>query len=133
VPEAVLQTSARVEKPNGKDFVRVNPDPAYQLVTLLIVAPGLRKDLYLIHPDIVPDLAGDAQPYVLYMAMGGERVPFIWPCRWAALGDDGASTWHTPQHLCRLLALVRQHRDFGFGDALSVYGLRLETPRRRPT
>jgi hypothetical protein len=95
VREVLLQTSARVEKPHGKDFVRVNPDPDYQLATLLIVAPGQRKDLYLVHPDVVPDLADEAQPYILYTAIGGEGVPFIWPCRWAALGDDGASTWHT--------------------------------------
>jgi hypothetical protein len=95
VREILIQASARVGKPNGKDFTRVNPDPTHQLCTLMIVAPGQRKDLYLIHPDIVPDLAGDAQPYMLFEAMGGERVPYVWACRWAALGDDGASTWHT--------------------------------------
>jgi hypothetical protein len=45
VPEAVSQTFVPLEKPHNKDFVRVNPDPAYQLCTLLIVAPGATKDL----------------------------------------------------------------------------------------
>jgi hypothetical protein len=95
VPEVIIQTSARVEKPNRLDFVRVNPSPDYQLTTLAIVAPGQRKELFLMHPDLVSDLARDAQPYILFMAIGGERVPFIWPCRWVAAGDDNSSTWFT--------------------------------------
>lgn len=95
VRDAMLQTSAHVGKPNGKDFVRVNPDPSHQLATLMIVAPGQAKDLYLIHPDLVTELAGEALPFILFETVGGDGVPFIWACRWAALGDDGASTWHT--------------------------------------
>jgi hypothetical protein len=95
VREVLLQTSARVEKPNGKTFVRVNPDPAHQLTTLMIAAPGQRKTLHLLHPDVVPDLAADAQPYRLLTATDTEGQLFIWPCRWVALDDDGASTWHT--------------------------------------
>lgn len=75
-----LLLTVPVKKPPKEWFVRVNPDEAYRLNVALLELKE-ERELYVIDPRILPDLAGEAmiRPRVLFTAVNRQGVVFLWP------------------------------------------------------
>ena len=82
-----------VRKPGRQDWFRVNPDPAYRLVTLLI-APKDDRELYLVDPALQQELALEGIAVELLTVINRQRTSSLWPLR---LPDASGRTndWHT--------------------------------------
>jgi hypothetical protein len=84
-----LFTSCPVRKPRNQDWVRVCPDPAYQLVGTALLELKEDREQYLVMPDMTPDLLGEWSPYSLFLAINRQNTLFIWPARLPAVdGKD---------------------------------------------
>lgn len=77
-----------VRKPDKSWFVRVHPDPAYQLTTAVIELKEDRET-YLVAGELRSALATESMmsPRTLFIAINRQGVVFVWPVRIA--GDDG--------------------------------------------
>ena len=77
-----------VRKPSREWFVRVHPDESYRLQTGLLELKE-ERELYLVAPDLWPDLATEAtfSPRALFTAMSRQGTLFLWPIRLP--GPDG--------------------------------------------
>jgi hypothetical protein len=81
-----------VRKPNGQDFIRVHPQPAFRLPVAVI---ELRDDreTYLVLPDIARDIPGEYITVTMYACINRQGVVFLWPVRLP--GADGRQLdWH---------------------------------------
>jgi hypothetical protein len=69
------------KKPNRHQFVRVNPDPAYQ-VSMLLFKPewGGDKDdeYYFVHPSVAAELENECRLYTVYTGVTLAGDPFLW-------------------------------------------------------
>ncbi len=83
-----LLLTVPVKKPPKEWFVRVHPDEAYRLNVALLELKE-ERETYLIHPGILPDLAGETmiRPRVLFTAINRQGVLFLWPVNLP--GTDG--------------------------------------------
>jgi hypothetical protein len=63
-----LLTTVPVRKPRQQEFFRVNPDPAYQLPAAAIIELNDDRELYFVHPTIVPEVTGHAIAYIDWSA-----------------------------------------------------------------
>src|SRR6478752_7913554 len=61
-----LLTTVPVRKPNRQDFVRVHPDPAYRLTPAAIIELKEDREVYLVMPDMAPNLPGEFSTATLY-------------------------------------------------------------------
>jgi hypothetical protein len=90
VQKALLRLPVR--KPDRHWFVRVHPDPAYQLATSLLELRD-EREYYLVSPAALPGCASEAVPTLLYLAITRLGSLFIWPVRLP--GTDGRDNiWH---------------------------------------
>ena len=86
LPTKKLITTIPVRKPGKMDWVRVRPEPEYQLrVSLLDVRED--KEIYMVPPAMRGELAGEYAPYAVYTAMTRRGTLFLWLARLP--GDDG--------------------------------------------
>lgn len=76
-----LFTSCPVRKPRNQDWVRVCPDPAYQLIGTALLELKEDREQYLVMPDMIADLLGEWSPYSLFLAINRQNTLFIWPTR----------------------------------------------------
>ena len=99
-PEALATAGAKavlgivpVRKPGRQDWFRVNPDPAYRLVTVLIELKDDRE-LYLVDPALQQELALEGIAVELLTVINRQRTLSLWPLR---LPDASGRTndWHT--------------------------------------
>ena len=77
-----------VRKPAKEWFVRVHPDPAYHLQTVMVELKE-SNELYLVHQDLWPVLAGESTfvSKMLFLAVNRQQVLFFWPVKLP--GPDG--------------------------------------------
>ena len=67
-------------KPNRQTFVRVHPDPAYHLDTLVLDLKE-DKEIYLIEPHLGSELPGEIISTSLLTSVTRQGVLFLWPIR----------------------------------------------------
>ena len=65
-------------KPNPQDFVRVHPSPDYRR-NFLCVDLKDDRELYLVRPEIAPQLVGETVMKTIYTAINRQGVVFLWP------------------------------------------------------
>jgi hypothetical protein len=75
-----------VRKPDRQWFVRVHPDPAWQLDTAVLELKD-EREVYLVEPSLWPELPGEVVPKMLLTAVNRQGVVFLWPVR--LQGADG--------------------------------------------
>jgi hypothetical protein len=100
-----LLTTVPVGKPNPQDFVRTHPDQTYRVQVALIELKDDRE-VYLVLPHIVPDLAGEYKPFVLYTTINRQGVVRLWPVR-IPEADGRAMEWHRSAAEAAQLATTR--------------------------
>ena len=69
-----------VRKPNRQEFIRVHPDENYRLETAVLELKEDRE-IYLVAPDLWPELPGELTPRVLYTTLNRQNVLTLWPVR----------------------------------------------------
>lgn len=84
VKKALLTVPVR--KPNRQEFVRVHPDEDMHLETAVLEIKEDRE-VYLVEPELWPDLAGELTPKALFMTINRQGVVTLWPVRLP--GEDG--------------------------------------------
>lgn len=81
-----------VRKPTRQEFVRVHPDDAYRLQTVVLELKE-ERETYLVSPDLWSELPGELVPKLLVLTMNRQNVLTIWPIRLP--GEDGRiDTWN---------------------------------------
>jgi hypothetical protein len=83
------------KKPKKDHFVRVHPDPAFRLCDVAIIDDEDAREIYVVHPDAVGELAGiDHDMANLYLAIDRQQTHFIWAVKLPP--DDGKRyRWRT--------------------------------------
>lgn len=78
-----------VRKPNKSEFVRVHPDAAYHLTTLVLELKEQRNETYVIGPALRETLATESTVGLrrLVTTVNRQGVTFLWPLRLP--GPDG--------------------------------------------
>jgi hypothetical protein len=89
-----LITRIQVGKPNKQDYVRVHPDPAYQVATRVVHLKD-NEEFYLVQPDILGMLWNETVPIVLHTAMKYPKALFVWPIRLAEEGEKDMLWWQS--------------------------------------
>ena len=75
-----------VRKPTRQEFVRVHPDEAYRLQTVVLELKE-ERETYLVSPNLWSELPGELVPKLLLLTMSRQNVLTIWPIRLP--GEDG--------------------------------------------
>ena len=81
-----LTTTIPVRKPGKQDFVRVHPNPAYQIETAVLEFKE-ERETYLVAPGLWDGLLGELTPKVLFTTINRQKVLSLWPIRLP--GEDG--------------------------------------------
>ena len=79
VAQRILST-VPVRKPPKQQFVRVHPDPSWQLRTAVLHLKE-EGEMYLVDPSLWRDLADEIVPHILFTAVNRQGTYFIWPVR----------------------------------------------------
>jgi hypothetical protein len=69
-----------VRKPHRQEFIRVHPNPSYYLDTLVLELKEDRE-IYLLEPNLSPELPGEVTAVTLLTCMTRQAVLFLWPVR----------------------------------------------------
>jgi hypothetical protein len=72
-----LLRTVPVRKPNQQEFVRVHPSLDYRR-NFLCVDLKDDRELYLVRPEIAPELAGETVMKTIYTAINRQDVVFLW-------------------------------------------------------
>lgn len=98
----------QVRKPNRQEFVRVHPDPAMRIETLVLdfKAEGMT---YLVDPEIEPAIPGECTAKMLYLAVTRQGAVLLWPVR---LPDDQGNLdpYNSAAHQAALIAETKWTR-----------------------
>ena len=95
--------SIPVRKPGKQDFVRVHPDPDYQLNTMILELKEERES-YLVAPQLQTELYSELVPKTLYPTVNRQGVLTLWPVRLP--GEDGRlDEWNTTAHEAARMAI----------------------------
>jgi hypothetical protein len=71
----------------------VHPDPEYQLQTAALPLKVDREELYLVAPELWPELSGELRAIIFFTAINRDGVVFLWPVKLP--GEDGRhDTWN---------------------------------------
>ena len=81
-----LTTTIPVRKPGKQDFVRVHPDPAYQIETAVLEFKE-ERETYLVAPGLWDGLLGELTTKVLFTTINRQKVVSLWPI--ILPGEDG--------------------------------------------
>jgi hypothetical protein len=83
-----ILTTVPIRRPDPQEFIRVHPDPAWRLQTLVLEVKAYRET-YLIHPSLRDELLArhEVVPKVLFMTVTRQGVLQLWPIRLP--GHDG--------------------------------------------
>ena len=94
-----------VRKPAPQWFVRVHPDQAWRLETVVLELKD-EREMYLVNPDLWSQVSGELVPVVLITAINRQGVVFVWPVRLP--GADGRSNaWNDSALEAATLATTR--------------------------
>jgi hypothetical protein len=88
-----LLTTVPVRKPNGHDFNRVHPDPAYRANLAVIKLRDERDEVYLLTPAILSALPGEFAMATVFTAINRQGVTFLWPVL-LPQPDGRVNEWH---------------------------------------
>jgi hypothetical protein len=80
-----LLRTVPIKKPGPQDFVRVHPE--LRLVSAALVELKEDREIYLVLPELAPELPGEFYTATLHLAMTRQGVVFLWPTR--GPGPDG--------------------------------------------
>lgn len=81
-----LLTTVPVGKPGAQDFFRTHPNPAYR-ENVPVIDLRTDRELYLVAPELVPELADEVVPVTLFTVVSRQGVLRLWPVRLP--GADG--------------------------------------------
>jgi hypothetical protein len=87
-----LLTTVPARKPNAQDFIRVHPSPDYRSAFGMVDLKDERED-FLVRPEILPELVGEAVYKTIYTAINRQGVVFLWPVRLPAQDERRKSDW----------------------------------------
>jgi len=90
---AKILTKIPVRKPDRQAFIRVHPDPAYQLQTSLLELKE-EREFYLIGPGALASCANEVIPTLLYLAITRFGNLFLWPVRLPS-PEGRDNDWHS--------------------------------------
>ena len=97
-----LLTSIPVRKPGKQAFIRVHPDEAYRLDTMLLELKD-EGEVYLLAPQLAPDLPG-ARVARLHLYLDRSMNPAFWPI--PLPGADGRENeWHRSARVAAEVAM----------------------------
>ena len=91
-----------VRKPNKQEFVRVNPDSAYQLRACILELKD-ERETYLVAPDVAAMLPGETKTVDLRLAASRQGAIFIWPVPVPRI-DGRDSPWSTSARTAAAIA-----------------------------
>jgi hypothetical protein len=100
-----LLTTVPARRPSRQDFVRVHPAPEYRENFAIIDLKDDREN-FLVHREILPDLAGEVVYKTLFTAINRQGVVFLWPVRLPA-PDDRRSEWARSEREAVEMAMTR--------------------------
>jgi hypothetical protein len=96
-------TAVPVRKPGKQEFFRVHPGEDHRLEAGLLELKEDRE-VFLVQPDLMAELAEEAAPYRLYLAVARSGAVFLWHVRLP--GPDGRrNPWHDSADKGALLAM----------------------------
>jgi hypothetical protein len=77
-----ILTTVPIRRPDPQEFIRVHPDPAWRLQTLVLEVKAYRET-YLIHPSLHDELLArhEVVPKVLFTTVTRQDVLLLWPIR----------------------------------------------------
>lgn len=73
-----LVTSVPVRRPSPQEFFRVHPDPSYQMTAAAIIELREDRELYFVHPEIVPSVAGEYRASMIVTVVNRQGVLSLW-------------------------------------------------------
>jgi hypothetical protein len=86
-------TVVPVRKPHKQEFVRIHPNPSFQLSPAALIQLQNERETYLVTPSMTPELVGQFTLNALYLGITRQKVLFIWPVRLPP--EDGrVMDWH---------------------------------------
>jgi hypothetical protein len=91
-----------VRKPNKQEFVRVNPDSAYQLRACILELKD-ERETYLVAPDVAAMLPGETKTVDLRLSASRQGAIFIWPVPVPRI-DGRDSPWSTSARTAAAIA-----------------------------
>jgi hypothetical protein len=122
-----LLTTVPIRKPHKQDWIRVNPDPAYQIPVALL---EFERDTYVVTPAVAAQLLPTEYDLaILFLRINRQKVVSLWPVKIAA-ADGKAMAWHTSAKEAAELAMkrwvnVKANMDLGayeISEAVANYG-----------
>ena len=81
-----------VRKPNKQEFVRVHPDPDYQ-VQMAILELKSENEVYAVTPEVAPAIPGENRMVSLTTTINRQGTVFLWPVP-LPTPDGRALAWH---------------------------------------
>jgi hypothetical protein len=100
-----VAVSIPVRKPNKQEFIRIRPEPGFQVAVALLELQEDR-DHYLISPECVGAVADHCAPVTLYTAVNRHGALFLWPAKMPRPGAR-VLAWHQSAH--RAADLAKAH------------------------
>jgi hypothetical protein len=73
-----LLRTVPTRRPHHQDFIRVRPDPEFR-ANILTVDLKEDREVYLVRPEIAPELTGETSPKTIFTAINKQGVLFLWP------------------------------------------------------
>lgn len=116
-----LLTTVQVKKPDGQNYIRVNPDPAWRLPVATIEIKQDRE-IYIVPNNLVGQLSSEVKYQLIFTAITRQGTVFLWPI--PLPGPDGkVNPWHASAMEAAELATknwIRIKADMSLG-AYSIY------------
>lgn len=103
VKKALLTVPVR--RPDPQSFFRVHPNPEFRLEVGVIEFKA-EREIYLVDPVILPELAGEVKAMILFTAITRQLVLFLWPVRLPS-PDGRRDEWSRSALEAANMAMVR--------------------------
>lgn len=84
-------TTVPTRKPTRQEFIHVRPGEEWRLQTYVLNLKE-EREVYLVDPDICPQLSVEIQPTVLFTCINRQGTLFLWPIR-IPNGDGRHDHW----------------------------------------
>jgi hypothetical protein len=101
-----LLTTVPVRKPGPQHFFRVHPDPAWQLTPAAIIELKDEREIYLVHPSIVPEMPNECANVTIVTVITRQGTVCLWPLR-LPTPDGRRNDWHRTALEAAELAMTR--------------------------
>jgi hypothetical protein len=83
-----------VRKPHNQEFIRTRSEPEYR-DTFAMIELKEDRQIYLVMPNMRPELLGHYHNYVLYTCMNRQGTLFLWPARLPDSNGKDMDCWRT--------------------------------------